>query len=171
MAINNPHSVDRAYKFIYKILGIIFHWYLYFEGEEIEFVETEVSGTGQLKDVVVKVDGKTIQITEFMAKALSYDKLWDLFDYHESTRRDPEYNGYYIKTGVFSIADPNHGKNAVEIDENVTFRVNTKFAKSKNAWKVLSTLIYKSVTQEELSWEEAVDLLVVQVCVLVRIRV
>lgn len=40
MPVNNPHSVDRAYKFIYKILGIIFHLYLYDEGENIEFVET-----------------------------------------------------------------------------------------------------------------------------------
>lgn len=161
MAVNNPHSVDRAYKFIYKILGIIFHWYLYHQGEKIEFIETEIPDTGQRKDVMVKVDGKTIQITEFMAKALSHDKLIDLFDYHESTRRDPEYDGYYIKTGVFSIAEPTHGKNSVEIDDNVTFHVYTKFAKSKDAWKVLSSLIYKSVTQEELSWEEAVDLLVV----------
>ena len=38
--------------------------------------------------------------------------------------------------------------------------MDTKFAKSKNAWKVLSTLIYKSITQEKLSCEEAVDLLV-----------
>ena len=38
MPVNNPHSVDRAYKFIYRLLGIIFHWYLYMEGEEIEFI-------------------------------------------------------------------------------------------------------------------------------------
>ena len=75
MAVNNPHSVDRAYKFIYKILGIIFHWYLYHQGEKIEFIETEIPDTGQRKDVMVKVDGKTIQITEFMANALSHDKL------------------------------------------------------------------------------------------------
>ena len=160
MAVNNPHSVDRAYKFIYKVLGIIFHRYLYHEGEEIEFVETEIPDTGQRKDIMVKVDGKTIQITEFMAKALNDDKLGDLFDYHESTRRNPEYDGYYIKTGAFSIAEPIHGKNTSEIDDNVTFHVNTKFAKSRNAWKVLSTLTCKSFTQEELSWEEAVNLLV-----------
>ena len=134
---------------------------MYLEGEVIEFVETEIPGTGQRKDIMVKVDGKIIQITEFMVKALNDDKLMDLFDYHESTRRDPEYDGYYIKTGVFSIAEPTHGKSSVGIDDNVTFHVNTKFAKSDDAWKVLSTLIYKSVTQEELSWKEAVDLLVV----------
>lgn len=75
MPVNNPHSVDRAYKFIYKMLGIIFHWYLYFEGEEIEFIETEIADTGQRRDVMVKVDGERIQITEFMAKALDDKKL------------------------------------------------------------------------------------------------
>jgi hypothetical protein len=133
---------------------------LYREGEEIEFIETEIAHTGQRRDIMVKVDGETIQITEFMAKALNDEKLLDIYDYHESTRRDPEYKQFHVKTGVFSIAEPTHGKNTVEIDKNITFRVGVKFAKSKNAWKVLNILTYKSFTQEKLSYDEAVDLLV-----------
>ena len=80
MPVNNPQSADRSYKFNYKMLGIRFHRYLYGEGETIEFIETEIPDTGQRKDSVVKVDGKTIQITEFMSNALYDDKLFDIFD-------------------------------------------------------------------------------------------
>jgi hypothetical protein len=160
MPVNNPHSVDRAYKFIYKMLGIIFHWYLYFEGEEIEFIETEIADTGQRRDVMVKVDGERIQITEFMAKALDDKKLKAIGDYHLSALVDPEYKNFAVNTGVFSIAEPTRGMDTVNLDKNLTFHVDVKFAKSKNAWKVLSTLVYKSVIQEELTYMEAVDLLV-----------
>lgn len=91
MPVNNPHSVDRAYKFNYKMLGIIFHHYLYHKGDKIEFIETEIPNTGQRKDMMVKVDDELIQITEFMSKALDKNKLKDIFQYHVSTLLDPEY--------------------------------------------------------------------------------
>lgn len=78
MAVNNPQSADRSYKFMYKLLELRFHRYIYHEGDSIEFIETEIPDTGQRKDIVVKVDGKFIQITEFMARALNDDKLHDL---------------------------------------------------------------------------------------------
>lgn len=111
MTVNNPQSADRSYKFMYKLLGAIFHRYLYHEGEDVEFIDTEISDTGQRKDISVKVDKKIIQITEFMSKALYDKKLRDIFDYHNSTRIDPKNNGFYVKTGVLSIANPKHGKN------------------------------------------------------------
>ena len=160
MPVNNPHSVDRAYKFIYKMLGIIFQWYLYLEGKEIEFIETEIADTGQRRDVMVKVDGERIQITEFMAKALDDKKLKTIGDYHLSALTDSEYKNFTINTGVFSIAEPTHRMDTVNLDKNLIFRVDVKFAKSKNAWKVLSTLVYKSVIQEELTCMGAVYLLV-----------
>lgn len=160
MVANNPQSVDRSYKFMYKLLELKFHRYFYQEGDNIEFIETEIPDTGQRKDIVVKVDGKTIQITEFMAKALDDEKLRDIFDYHDSSRTDPSYDDFNVRTGVISIANPNHGKNKVEIDENITFHVTPIFTKRNDGWKVLSSLVYKTVTQEELSDREAIDLLI-----------
>ena len=160
MPSNNPHSVDRSYKFNYKRLDIKFHRYLYGEGERIEFIETEIPETGQRKDIVVKVDEKKIQITEFMSKALYNEKLQDICDYHESTRLDPNNKDCVVKTDIISIANPHHGKNMVEIDENIIFHADPKFIFEKDGWKVLSTLIYKTVTQEELSDNEAIDLLI-----------
>lgn len=110
--------------------------------------------------MVVKVDGEKIQITEFMATPLYDGKLRDLFDYHNSTSMDPENTNYNVKTGVFSIANPNHGKNMADIDENIIFHVEITFSKHKNGWKVLSTLVYKTIIQEELSDNEAIDLLI-----------
>lgn len=159
IAVNNPQSADRSYKFNYKLLGIKFHRYLYGEGTEIEFIETEIPETGQLKDMVVKVDGKTIQITEFMSKALYDEKLRDIFDYHDSTRNDPQYMNFEVQTGVISIANPHHGKNKVEIDKNITFHVDTIFIKQKDGWKVLNTLVYKIIIDEKLSDIDAIDLL------------
>ena len=160
MPVNNPQSADRSYKFNYKMLGIKFHRYLYGEGETIEFIETEIPDTGQRKDIVVKVDGKTIQITEFMSKALYDDKLFDIFDYHMSARNDPQNASLEVQTGVVSIANPRHGKNEVEIDKNITFHVDTIFTKQRDGRKVLNTIVYKTITQEELTDMEAIDLLI-----------
>ena len=160
MTVNNPQSADRAYKFHYKMLGIKFHRYLYHYGEYLEFVETEIPDTGQRKDMVAKVDGKIVQITEFMSKALYAEKLHDIFDYHISTRNDPQYNDFEVQTGVISIANPHHGRNMVEIDKNITFHVDTIFTKHKDGRKVLNNLVYKTITQEELSDTEAIDLLI-----------
>ena len=160
MVVNNPQSVDRSYKFIYKMLGIKFHRYVYGEGENIEFIETEISDTGQRKDMVVIVDGKTIQITEFMATPLNDKKLADLYDYHDSSRTDPTYKDSDVKTGVLTIADPNHGKTMIEIDENITFHIDPIYTKGRDGWKVLSILINRTILQEELSDTEAIDLLI-----------
>lgn len=92
MVKNNPHSVDRAYKFIYRVFGLKFHQYLYHEGEKIEFLETEIPDTGQRRDIMVKVDDDKIRITEFMVKPLNDEKLTAMHDYHESARRYPEYS-------------------------------------------------------------------------------
>lgn len=159
MAANSPQSADRSYKFNYKMLGIKFHRYLYRNGESIEFIETEIADTGQRKDMVVKVDNSIIQITEFMSTALYDEKLRDIFDYHESVRNDSQYDNFEVQTGVISIANPHHGKNKVEIDKNITFHVDTIFIKQKDGMKVLNTLVYKTIMQEELSDREEIDLL------------
>lgn len=131
---------------------------MYGTGEYIKFIETEIPETGQLKDMVVIVDGEKIQITEFMSTPLNDGKLRNLYDYHDLTRRNPENCDYDVETGVFSIANPNHGKESVEIDENITFHIKTIFTKNRDGWKVLSTLVYKTIIQEELSEKEAIDL-------------
>ena len=160
MAINNPQSADRSYKFNYKILGIKFHRYLYHEGDSIEFIETEVPWTGQRRDIVVKVDGETIQLTEFLSKGLYADKLHSLCDYHEQTRYDPQYEGYRVQSGVVSIANPEHGINEMKIDKNITFGVETIFIQQKDGRKVLNNLVYKAITYEKLSDTEAIDLII-----------
>lgn len=73
---------------------------------------------------------------------------------------DPAYKDFNVKTGVLSIANPNHGKTEVEIDENITFHVTPVFTKLEDGWKVLSILVYKIITQEKLSDTEAIDLLI-----------
>lgn len=160
MTGNNPQSADRSYKFNYKILGIRFHRYLYHEGDLIEFVETEIAGTGQRKDVVVIVDDNVIKLTEFMSKGLYDDKLNSMCDYHEDTRYDPKYDGYEVQSGVVSIANPNHGIDWIKIDKNVSFEVDTIFIKRKDGRKILNNLIYKMIIQEELSDNEAIDLII-----------
>lgn len=160
MVANNPQSADRSYKFNYKLLEIKFHRYLYNYGEEIEFIETEIADTGQRRDIVAKVDEKTIQLTEFMSKGPYDEKLHALCDYHESARYDPQHKGFEIRSGVVSIANPNYGKNETKIDENITFGIETIFIQEKNGWKTLNNLIYKIITNEELSDNEAIDLII-----------
>lgn len=65
-----------------------------------------------------------------------------------------------IRTGVYSIAEPDNGVDSIKIDRNLSFEVETTFTKSKNAWKVLSSLIDKTIKQEELTVEESIDLLI-----------
>lgn len=160
MPANNPQSADRSYKFIYKMLDVRFHRYLYHEGDSIEFIETEIADTGQRKDIVVKVNNETIQLTEFMAKGVYDEKLHSLCDYHEYTRYDPQYKGFDVKSSVVSIANPNHSKDEIRIDENITFGIESIFISNKDGRKVLNNLIDKIITNEELSDSEAIDLLI-----------
>ena len=142
------------------MLDIRFHRYLYHEGDFIEFIETEIADTGQRKDIVVKVDDDTIQMTEFMTKGVYDEKLYSLCDYHEYTRYDPQYKDFEIKSTVVSIANPNHGKDEIKIDENITFGIECIFISKKDGRKVLNNLIDKIITNEELSDFEAIDLLI-----------
>ena len=159
MAKNNPHSVDRSYKYLYKTLKIKFHRYLFHEGEKIEFIETEIPETGQRKDLVVKEDDTIIRILEFMSKALYDAKLIDIFDYFMDTLRDPQYEDYDVVATVISIANPHHGKNVVTMSVNIDFHPEIIFIKEKDGQKVLSTIIHKILLKEELSDDEAIDLL------------
>ena len=159
MAKNNPHSVDRSYKYLYKTLKIKFHRYLFHEGENIEFLETEIAETGQLKDLVVKVDDHLIRIIELMAKPLYDPKLIDIFDYVIYTLYDPQYEDCKVTATGISIANPHHGKNAVTISDNIDFHLEIIFIKEKDGQKVLSTIIQKVLLNEELSDDDAIELL------------
>ena len=95
-----------------------------------------------------------------MSKGLYDDKLNSMCDYHEDTRYDPKYDGYEVQSGVVSIANPNHGIDWMKIDKNVSFEVDTIFIKRKDGRKILNNLIYKMIIQEELSDNEAIDLII-----------
>ncbi len=145
---------------MYNVLGIDFHRYIYHEGDTIQFMDTEIPQTGQRRDVIVKVDGKTVRITEFMATPMKKGKMKIISDYHYLTRLDPSNKGFDVKTEVFSIAKVGSGVNIVKIDDSLIFQVKTHYTKSKNAWKVLNTIIHKTMMHEELTIEESIDLLV-----------
>lgn len=153
------HSTDRSYKFIYKVLGIKFHRYLYDEGDEIEFLDTEIPDTGQRRDITTKVDGKFIRITELLSKPRYDDKLHSMYDYHQDISYDPHHEGLEVKSNVVGIYNPNWGKTNVDIDSNINFHVKTIQIQEMDGWKILSSIIHKTVTQEELSDNEAIDLL------------
>ncbi len=158
MKVSRNQAADKANKFIYKRLGIKFHRYLYQEGEKIEFIDTEIPETGQRRDMTVRVDDDHIRITEFMSAALNEKKLSAMYDYHESIRYDVNYHGYGVKSGVLSFANPNHGKRQIIVDDNIIFKPEIIFTKNKDGWEVLNTSIYKVITQEEFSDDEAIDL-------------
>ena len=67
-------------------------------------------------------------------------------------------NGYGVKSGVLSFANPNHGKRQIIVDDNIIFKPEIIFTKNKDGWEVLNTSIYKVITQEEFSDDEAIDL-------------
>ena len=94
-----------------------------------------------------------------MSTPLDEEKLKAIFNYHVFNYTNPRYKDMMIKTGVFTIANPNHGKKTVEIDKNITFYVDPIFTKKWDSWKVFNTIAYKSIMQEELSDKEAIDLL------------
>ena len=159
MAKNNPHSVNRSYKYIYKTLKIKFHRYLFHEGEKIEFIETEIAETGQQKYLVVKEDYHVIRIIALMAKPLYDAKLIDIYDHVIAILRDPQYEDCDISATVISVANPHHGKNAIAISANIDFYPEIIFIKQKDGEKVLRTIIQKILLNEELSDDDAIELL------------
>ena len=158
MIVNNPHSVDRAYKFIYKTFGIIFHYFLYQEYGEIEFIDTEIADTGQRKDIAVLING-IIRLTEFMSTPVTPSKMFDLFDYHMSECDDNKDKNVDVKSAVVSTAKIGEETERIDVDDNVTFKLSVKFIKRYNGWKVLNTFINKSITQERISEMDAVKLI------------
>ena len=62
--------------------------------------------------------------------------------------------------GSVNTYDPKLGKRKISIKHNITFEPDMFFTQERNGWEVLSTLIYKVFNQEELSDEEAIDLLI-----------
>lgn len=160
MVVNNPHSVDRYYKFIYKLFEIKFHKYFYQEGSEIKFTETEIQNTGQRKDIVVKIDNNRIRITEFMSKALYNDKLKDLHQYYDHSTHDSQNEGMEVNISVISTANPNHGKTSVKINQYITFHIKPIFIKEMNGREMLSTLKDKCKKQEQFTDNDAISLLI-----------
>ena len=133
---------------------------MYRNGDSIEFLETEIPGTGQRKDIAVIVDETIIKLTEFISKGLYDDKLNSMCDYHEHARYDPQYEGLEVQSSAVSIANPNHGVNKMKIDENISFEVETIFIKQKDGRKALNNLVYKAITYEKLSDTDAIDLII-----------
>lgn len=156
----NPQSSDRTYKFIYKVLGILFHRYLYSEGENIEFIDTEIPDTGQRRDITTVVDGKFIRSTEFLSTPLYDDKLSALYDYHQDLVNDENNGDVEVISSVVSISNPNWGFDNIDIDSNINFHLETIFIQECNGWEILSTIVYKTIIQEDLSVKEAIDLLI-----------
>ena len=159
MVKNNPHSVDKEYKTLFKIFRIILYLYFFLNGEEIEFKNIEIFETGQRKDIVLIVDKKIIKIIEIMSTPLYESKMRDLYDYYMSEVNDPENNGLPVEVEVISIAKPSRGITKVEIDKNINFKVAPIFLKNKNGQKVLNKLTAKTMMQEELSNDECMELL------------
>lgn len=157
---NKHHATDKVYKFMYKRLDTKFHNYFYRESGDLVFIDTEIHETGQRRDTTVRIDDKLIRNTEFLSTPLYDDKLNSMYDYHESLICDKNNGGLTIRSGLISTANPNHGKTKIEIDGNISFAPDIIFTKEKNGWEVLSNLIYKIIIQEELSDDEAIDLLI-----------
>ena len=159
MVTNNPNSVDLSYKTIFYIFGIIFYLYFFEDGEEIEFKYTELPFTGQRKDMVIKVDKKIIKIIEFMSNAIYDKKMLSLYDYYKSEDRNPDNHGLPVVVEVISIAKQTRGITKIKINKNIDFNIDPIFLKDKDGQKVLSNLITKTITQEKLSNNECLDLL------------
>ncbi|WP_298500811.1 hypothetical protein [uncultured Methanobrevibacter sp.] len=159
MGKNIHQPTDKSYKFMYKRLGIEFHRYFFGKGENISFLDTEIPISAKRRDITCKVDD-CIWDVEFQSYPVYEDNLENMFDYHESLRCDKNNNGYPIRTGVINTSNPNRGKKNVEIKFNINFHPDFIFTQEMNGEEILSTLINKVITHEELSNKEAIDLLI-----------
>ena len=160
MNVDRHHPTDKSYKFMYKRLGIELHQYFFKQGEEISFLDTEISTTAQRRDMTCKIDGNCIWDVEFQSYPFSQDKLVDMFEYCESLRCDRNNQGLGVRCGVINTSNPNWGRDNVEIGRNLNFHQDIIFTKKMDGCEVLNKLIYKVITQEELSKREAIDLLI-----------
>ena len=74
------------------------------------------------------------------------------------SRCDVNYPWLWSKKWSVCFANPNHGKRQIIMDDNIIFKPEIIFTKNKDGWEVLNTSIYKVITQEEFSDDEAIDL-------------
>ena len=123
-------------------------------------MDTEIATTAQRRDITCKIDDICIWDVEFQSSPLSQDKLVDMYNYCESLRCDPNNEGFSVRCGVINISNPNWGRDNVEIGCNLNFNPDIIYTKKIDGREVLNSLIYKVITQEELSKREAIDLLI-----------
>ena len=160
MIENNHQPTDKSYKFMFKRLGIRLHRYFFEYGDELDFMDTEIPESGKRRDITYKIDGKSIHNVEFQSTPMYDKKLFDMYIYHHSLDCDKNNENCLIKTDVIYTGNPNQGKDRVHIKYNINFQPNIISTKEKDGKKVLSTLIYRLITQEVLSEKEAIDLLI-----------
>lgn len=160
MRLKKHHPIDKSYKFMYRRLGIKMHRYFFKEGEKLKFLSNEIPTTGQKRDITVKIDDNTLWDIEFQSLPLDEAKLRTMYNYYEDLRFSPDTTDTIVRSGVIDITKSNRGIDNVEIDYNVNFHPDIVRTKSMDGVKVLSTLIYKVLKQEELSDTEAIDLLI-----------
>ena len=123
-------------------------------------MDTEIATTAQRRDITCKIDGICIWDVEFRSSPLSEDKLVVIYSYCKSLRCNPNNDGLGVRCGVINTSNPNWGRDNVEIGRNLNFHPDIIYTKKINGWEVLNKLIYKVITQEELSKREAIDLLI-----------
>lgn len=141
MSVNRHHPTDKSYEFMYKRLGIELHGYFFNDGEEISFMDTEISTTAQRRDITCKIDGICIWDVEFQSYPLSQEKLVDMYSYCESLRCDPNNEGLGVRCGVINTGNPNWGRDNVEIGHNLNFHPDIIYTKKIDGWQVLNNLI------------------------------
>ena len=63
--------------------------------------------------------------------------------YHMSEYDDNKDKNIEVKSTVVSTAKIGEETESIDVDDNVTFKLNVKFIKRYNGWKVLNTFINK----------------------------
>jgi hypothetical protein len=100
---NQASIIVRTYKFIYKVLGILFHRYLYSEGEKIEFIDTEILILAREGTSLQSLMGNSSEVRNFLSTPLYEDKLSALYDYHQDLANDKNNDSMEVIISVEEI--------------------------------------------------------------------
>jgi predicted transposase/invertase (TIGR01784 family) len=152
---------DQTYKYIAKSLGVRFHRYLGYEGDQIQFNNVELvplASDNKFMDICYDVDDEYSVNVEHQSSHPTNRKMKDIYKYHIYQEIEGEKP---VKSCILATYDPPKNKNKeIDVKYNIRFHPDFHYIKDRNASEVLSNIKSKVINNIPLTDNEAIDLIV-----------
>ena len=150
---------DETYKYIIKTLNVRFFQRLGYDADEIVFLNVEQIPIGpdqKFMDICAMINGEYKGNIELQSTPVYDPKMLDFYKYRIYSQAE-EFMSF--KTTVFATYPPTQGIVQQEMDDNLNFHPKFFYTKNLKATEIINTVKCKNYNKEELTDDEAIDLI------------